>query len=81
MVGFRPFRVEYSKGCMKKLNTLTMKGDRMGIHNCSGVVLECTAQAFVEVLTDGGVRLSGAWYDCIGFFVMNTLPLREGHNG
>ena len=66
---------------MKKINTLTMKGDRMGIHNCSSVFLKCEAQAFVEVLTDGGVRLSGAWDDRVGFFVMNTLPFREGHNG
>ena len=66
---------------MEELNTLTMKGDRMGIHNCSSVALECTAQAFVEVLTDGGVRFSSARDDCIGVFVMDTLPLREGHNG
>jgi len=76
MVGFRPFGVEDSQGCMKKFDSPTVKGDRMGIHNCRSVLLESEAQAFVEVLTDGGVRFSGAWYDRIGFFVMKSLPLR-----
>ena len=66
---------------MEKFDSPTVKGDGMGIHNSRSVLFESEAQAFVEVLTDGVVRLSGAWYDRIGFFVMNTLPLREGHNG
>ena len=33
------------------------------------------------MLTNGGVRLNGAWDNCISFFVVNTLPLREGYNG
>ena len=66
---------------MEKFDSPTVKGDGMGIHNSRSVLFESEAQAFVEVLTDFVVRVSGAWYDCIGVFVMNTLPLREGHNG
>ena len=55
MVGFRPFRVEDSQGCMEKFDSPTVKGDGMGIHNSRSVLFESEAQAFVEVLTDSGV--------------------------